>query len=70
MRLHLLLTLSHRLLMFLSPVTPLTLLLLLPKPPAHSLLFLLPVRLGLLSPLCRLQLPMLQGILTFLLLWL
>ena len=47
-RLHPLLTLSHHPLMFLSPVTPLTHLLLLPKPLAHSLLLLLPVhRLGL-----------------------
>ena len=60
-RLHLLLPLSHHLLTPLCPVTPLTLLLLL-KPPAHSLLLLLPVHLGPLLPLCRLQLPLLQGL--------
>ena len=69
MHLHLLLPLSHHLLTPLCPVTPLTLLFL-PQPQVHSLLLLLPVRLGPLLPLCRLQLPLLQGRLTFLLLWL
>ena len=38
--------------------------------PAHSLLSPLPFRLGPLLPLCRLPLPLLQGLLTFFLLWL
>ena len=66
---HRVLHLSHLLLTPLCPVTPLTLLLL-PKPPAHSLLLLLPVHLGPLLPLYRLQLLPLQGLLTFFLLWL
>ena len=70
--------LQHRLhfsrpsLLFLGPVTPLTLLLCLPKSPAHSPLLLLPTScLGLFSPLCRLPLSLLQGALLMLpLLWL
>ena len=52
-----------------SPVSLLTLLLI-PKPQARSLLLLLPLRFGPLLPLCRLQLLLLQGRLTFFLLWL
>ena len=63
------LPLSHHLLKPFSPVTSL-ILLRLPSFPAHSLLSPLPVRLGPLLPLCHPQLPLLQGILTFLLLWL
>ena len=54
------------------PVTPLTLVLCRPKSQAQSLLLLLPTScLGLISRLCRLPLPLLQGtLLMLLLLWL